>query len=256
MRRPPTLRSYVETPAPARRGASRYVDALLGFIQNIGGGLAAQLIGGALFGGALPLALLVVVVPDIQETRPPAPGENWPRVATPRAFADPDPASLIWTPPPGAFVVVETPVDSGLRTALTEVEDELLAANQTAAGQLETIAELTKQRDAARAELDELAGQLDTAVALIDQGDETSAELAAARRDSLQARNEVQRLRQEIARRDAEASATSERIGTFPDGAWVTQRPPQGSERVGSTIRMEVQSLEPSEEFARRKFSW
>lgn len=254
--RPPTLRSSVETPAPARHGASRYVDALLGFIQNIGGGLAAQLIGGALFGGALPLALLVVVVSDIQEIRPAAAGENRPRVATPRAFTAPDPASLIWTPPPGAFVVVETPVDSRLRTELTEARAELLAANQTVASQLGTIAELTNERDATLAELDELAGQLDATTELINQRDTALTELAATRSDSLQARNDVQRLREEIARRDAEAGAKSERIGTFPDGAWLTQRPPQGSERVGSTIRMEVHSSEPPQEFARGEFSW
>ena len=253
MRRPPTLLSYVETPAQARRGVSRYVDALLVFIQNIGGGLAAQWIGGALFGGALPLAFLIVFVSDIQEARLAAPGENRPRVATPPAFADPDPASLIWTPPPGAFVVVETPVDSRLRAALTQAQDELLAANQMVAGQLDTITALTNQRDTALAEL---AGQLDTTAAITNQRDTALAELAATRRESLQARNDVQRLQEEIARRDAEASATSERIGTFPDGAWVTQRPPPGSERVGSTIRMEVHSSEPPGEFARRDFYW
>ena len=150
-------------------------------------------------------------------------------------------------------MVVETPVDSGLRAELTEVQDELLAANQTVAGQLDTIADLTNQRDAVLAELDELAGQLDTAATLIDQKD---ADLAATTSDFLQALNDVQRLREEIASQNAEASAKSERIGTFPDGAWVTQRPPQGSERIGSAIRMEVHSSESPEEFARREFSW
>ena len=124
---------------------------------------------------------------------------------------------------------------------------------QTVAGQLDTIAELTNQRDAALAELDELAGQVDTAAALIDQKD---ADLAARTSDFLQVLNDVQRLREEIASQNAEASAKVERIGTFPDGAWVSQRPPQGSERVGSAIRMEVHSSELPQEFARRKFSW
>ena len=143
-------------------------------------------------------------------------------------------------------MVVETPVDSGLRAELTEVQDELLAANQTVAGQLDTIADLTTQRDAVLAELDELAGQLDTAAALIDQKD---ADLTTTTSDFL-------RLREEIASQNAEPSAKVERIGTFPDGAWVTQHPPQGSERVGSVIRMEIHSSEPPEEFARREFRW
>ena len=165
-------------------------------------------------------------------------------------------------------------VDSRLRAALTQAQDELLAANQMVAGQLDTITALTNRRDTALAELAgqldttaaitnqrdtalaELAGQLDTTAAITNQRDTALAELAATRRESLQARNDVQRLQEEIARRDAEASATSERIGTFPDGAWVTQRPPPGSERVGSTIRMEVHSSEPPGEFARRDFYW